>query len=680
MTKLLHGNEKSRLTGGREPLFSQKELLVLAIPLLVEQLLEVTVGMADTMMVSRCGEAAISGVSLVDMINNLIIVLFAALATGGAVVVSQYLGAKERGNADKSAGQLLLLSGLSGVVIGVVCFVLARPMIRLFYGSIDTDVLDAGVKYLQIIALSYPFLALYNGGAALFRSIGNSKISMQISFLMNIINIVGNAVCIFGFKMGVDGVAWPSVVSRVVAAALILRKCYREDAVLTVPKTLRLDGGMAKRILGIGIPSAFENSLFEAGRILVVSMISTFGTVQIAANAVANNLDGMGVIPGKAISLAMITVVGRCIGAGDHEQTVYYTRKLLLWAYITMGLSNGAILLFLRQLVGIYALSGETMELAITLVTIHAGCAIIFWPLSFVLPNALRAANDVKFTMVVSILSMACWRLGFSYLLCVRMGWGAVGVWVAMVIDWTCRVTCFVLTHGFAESFAALDADIFSVQETKMQPGQADFAPEGYTEYTYSAEKKGYSGTACWCKTAPLAVTTGIGLEQHDHEGRVLTLEYPGFYLVNCYTPNSQDGLKRLDYRMEWEDAFRAYLLALDAKKPVILCGDLNVAHTEMDIKNAKTNRMSAGFTDQERAKMTELLAAGFADSFRVVHPDEVKYSWWSYRFHAREKNAGWRIDYFIVSRRIADRIRAAEIHNEIFGSDHCPVELQIDL
>ena len=248
------------------------------------------------------------------------------------------------------------------------------------------------------------------------------------------------------------------------------------------------------------------------------------------------------------------------------------------------------------------------------------------------------------------------------------------------LISWNVNGLRACLTHGFAESFAALDADIFSVQETKMQPGQADFAPEGYTEYTYSAEKKGYSGTACWCKTAPLAVATGIGLEQHDHEGRVLTLEYPGFYLVNCYTPNSQDGLKRLDYRMTWEDAFRAYLLGLDAKKPVILCGDLNVAHTEMDIKNAKTNRMSAGFTDQERAKMTELLAAGFADSFRVVHPDEVKYSWWSYRFHAREKNAGWRIDYFIVSQRIADKIRAAEIHNEVFGSDHCPVELDIDL
>ena len=445
MTKLLHGNEKTSLNGGREPLFSQKELLVLAVPLLVEQLLEVTVGMADTMMVSRCGEAAISGVSLVDMINNLIIVLFAALATGGAVVVSQYLGAKDRPDADKSAGQLLLLSGLSGVVIGAVCFVLARPMIRLFYGSIDADVLDAGVKYLQIIALSYPFLALYNGGAALFRSMGNSKISMQISFLMNVINIVGNAVCIFGLKMGVDGVAWPSVVSRVVAAFLILRRCYQKGNALTVPKTTRLDARMTRRILGIGIPSAFENSLFEAGRILVVSMISTFGTVQIAANAVANNLDGMGVIPGKALSLAMITVVGRCVGAGDSEQAVYYTRKLSLWSYIAMGLSNGAILLFLHKLIGIYALSGETMVLSETLVRIHAGFAILLWTLSFVLPNALRAANDVKFTMLVSILSMAVWRLGFSYLLCVRMGWGAVGVWIAMVIDWMCRVTCFVI-------------------------------------------------------------------------------------------------------------------------------------------------------------------------------------------------------------------------------------------
>ena len=248
------------------------------------------------------------------------------------------------------------------------------------------------------------------------------------------------------------------------------------------------------------------------------------------------------------------------------------------------------------------------------------------------------------------------------------------------LVSWNVNGLRACLSHGFAESFAALDADIFCLQETKMQPGQADFHPEGYAEYFYSAQRKGYSGTACYCREKPLSVTMGVGQEAHDQEGRVITLEYPAFYLVNCYTPNSQDGLKRLDYRMEWEDAFLAYLQELDAKKPVILCGDLNVAHQEIDIKNPKTNRRSAGFTDEERDRMTRLQAAGFADSFRRLHPEEVKYSWWSYRFRAREKNAGWRIDYFLVSERIADRITAAEIHNEIFGSDHCPVELVIDL
>lgn len=214
-----------------------------------------------------------------------------------------------------------------------------------------------------------------------------------------------------------------------------------------------------------------------------------------------------------------------------------------------------------------------------------------------------------------------------------------------------------------------------------MQPGQADFAPEGYTEYTYSAEKKGYSGTACWCRQVPLAVTTGIGLEEHDHEGRVLTLEYPGFYLVNCYTPNSQDGLKRLDYRMEWEDDLRDYLMSLDRHKPVVYCGDLNVAHREIDLKNPKTNRNNAGFTDQEREKMTCLLSSGFTDSFRYLYPDtEGIYSWWSYRFNARKNNAGWRIDYFIVSDRLRDKIKRAEILTTVEGSDHCPVLLELDI
>ena len=249
------------------------------------------------------------------------------------------------------------------------------------------------------------------------------------------------------------------------------------------------------------------------------------------------------------------------------------------------------------------------------------------------------------------------------------------------LISWNVNGLRACLTHDFAASFAALDADVFSVQETKMQPGQADFAPEGYTEYTYSAEKKGYSGTACWCKTVPLSVTTGIGIEEHDHEGRVLTLEMPQFYLVSCYTPNSQDGLKRLEYRMRWEDAFLSYLKSLEREKPVVLCGDLNVAHQEIDIKNPKSNRMNAGFTDQEREKMTRLLNAGFVDTFRALHPDETgAYSWWSYRFHARENNAGWRIDYFIVSESLREHVREAAIHPEIFGSDHCPVELVLDI
>ena len=426
------------------PIFTTNDLLRLIVPLLIEQLLATTVGMADTMMVSRCGEAAISGVSLVDMINNLIINLLAALATGGAVVVSQYLGAGRKKETDDSAGQLVLLSLLLGLGLGLFSWALARPMLRLFYGSIEADVLDAGVRYLQVTALSYPFLALYNAGAAIFRSMGNSKISMQISLLMNAINIVGNAVCIFGLNMYVEGVAWPTVISRALAAALILAACGRKSNTVQARMTLRVDGGLARRILGIGIPSAFENSLFQAGRIVVVSMISLFGTVQIAANAVANNLDGMGCIPGQAISLAMITVVGRCVGAQDNEQAAAYARRLLKGTYLTMGLFNGAILLFVKPLVGIYALSGETMELAILLVRIHCGCGLLLWPVAFVLPNALRAANDVRFTMTVSVLSMAVWRLGFSYLLGVQMGYGSVGVWIAMVIDWICRSACFV--------------------------------------------------------------------------------------------------------------------------------------------------------------------------------------------------------------------------------------------
>lgn len=249
------------------------------------------------------------------------------------------------------------------------------------------------------------------------------------------------------------------------------------------------------------------------------------------------------------------------------------------------------------------------------------------------------------------------------------------------LISWNVNGLRACLGKGFQDVFHTLDADMFCLQETKMQPGQAQVDCDGYEEYWYSAEKKGYSGTALFTKRKPLEVVCGIGMEQHDHEGRVITAEYEEFYLVTCYTPNSQNELKRLDYRMQWEDDFRDYLKELDAVKPVILCGDLNVAHEEIDLKNPKTNRKNAGFTDEERTKMTELLAAGFTDSFRYLHPDATDiYSWWSYRFKARQNNAGWRIDYFIVSDRIKDKIQKAEILTDIMGSDHCPVLLEIDL
>ena len=233
---------------------------------------------------------------------------------------------------------------------------------------------------------------------------------------------------------------------------------------------------------------------------------------------------------------------------------------------------------------------------------------------------------------------------------------------------------------GFSDIFLKMDADFFCLQETKMQEGQLDLDFEGYQSYWNYAEKKGYSGTAIFTKHTPLSVSYGIGVDEHDHEGRVITLEMPDFFLVTCYTPNSQDGLKRLDYRMRWEEDFRQYLQGLDAKKPVIVCGDLNVAHEEIDLKNPKTNHMNAGFTDQEREKFTLLLNSGFIDTFRTLYPEKVTYSWWSYRFQARQKNAGWRIDYFVTSERLRQQIVDAKIHTDIMGSDHCPVELSINI
>lgn len=428
-------------------LFSDQRLIRLIIPLVIEQALTILVGMCDGVMVSSVGEAAISGVSLVDMINNVILVLFAALATGGAVVTSQFLGARQWEKARQSAGQLVLMSAAMGTAAAVLCLAFAKNLMRLFFGAIDDNVMAAGLTYLRITALSFPFIALYNAGAAIFRSVGNSKVSMQVSLLMNAINVAGNAICIFVLKMGVAGVAIPTVVSRCVAAVVILLLAAnpRQALCLKWGAICRADGKMMGSILGIGVPNACENSFFQLGRLIVVSMIALFGTVQTSANAVANTLDSVGIIIGQAMGLAMVTVVGQCVGAGDPEQVRHYVKKLMRWSYLSMAVCNVLIVIFVEDLISLYSsLSPETVALTKTLVIIHAGCAILLWPASFVLPNALRAANDVRFTMWVGIGSMVVFRICCSWILCVQMEWGAIGVWIAMIIDWVCRTAFFV--------------------------------------------------------------------------------------------------------------------------------------------------------------------------------------------------------------------------------------------
>ena len=431
---------------GKKPISEEEYTTNKVLTVFSVCLLGVLVGMADTVMVSSVGEAAISGVSLVDMINQLVITLFGALATGGAVVTSQYLGAKRQGDAAKSAGQLVGLSALLGVSVAAFCLLTRTAQLRLFFGTITDDVMEACLVYFTITSLSFPFLALYNAGAAIFRSTGNSAVSMKVSVIVNAINFCGNAFCVFVLKMGVAGVAVPTLISRAVGAAIILALAAKRDYVLriTLRTVTHLERSTAKNILYIGIPSAFENSLFQLGRVLVVSMISLFGTVHISANAVANNLDAIGCIVGNAMGLAMITVIGRCVGAQDFEQVKYYTKKLLLWDYIAQGAVNVTVILLLNQILSLYTLTPETRALSWTLVMIHDGCALLLWPAAFVLPNALRAANDVRFTMMASVVSMIVFRMGLSWILCVNMGLGAVGVWYAMVVDWICRIICFV--------------------------------------------------------------------------------------------------------------------------------------------------------------------------------------------------------------------------------------------
>ncbi len=425
--------------------FSRQDLVKLIWPLIVEQTLAITVGLADSMMVASVGETAVSGVSLVDMISVLLINVFAAMATGGAVVTSQFLGARDQKTARRSADQLILTTLALSLAITALVLIFRVQLLRLFFGRVEDVVMGNCLLYLLITAPSYPFLALYNSSAAIFRAQGNSKISMKVSLLMNAINLGGNAILIFIFHLGVAGVAIPTLVSRMTAAAVMLVLLYRKDAPLRLspPNKMRPDRRLIGHILTIGIPNAVENGMFQFGKIIVVSMISGFSTAQITANAMSNNISSLGVLVGSSIGLALVTVTGQCVGAQDLRQTRFYALRLTLLGGLLNTVVGVLVYLALPLLLKLYSASPETAGYVRTVVTMHVLCVPLFWCWSFVLPNALRASNDVRFTSAVAVLSMWFVRVGCSKLLGVGLGWGVVGTWSAMFLDWVVRAVCY---------------------------------------------------------------------------------------------------------------------------------------------------------------------------------------------------------------------------------------------
>lgn len=430
-------------------MFSNNDLKKLIIPLIIEQLLSITVGMADSIMVASAGEAAVSAVSLVDTVFVLLINLFAALGTGGAVICGQSIGKRQPELACRAANQLILFTGVFSTIIMTLTYLFRSFILHGVFGNIAPDVMENCKIYLLIVAASIPFIALYNAGAAILRSMGDSKTAMYMSLIMNAINLIGNAILIYGLDMGIAGAAIPTLISRMVAAVVILYILtdQKKTLHLILPFSFRFDLPLLKKILGIGIPNGLENSMFQLGKILVLSMASSFGTASIAANAVCNNIAMFQILPGSAIGFAVLTVVSQCAGAGQIRQVRYYTRKLLAIVYAAMFLMNFAILTILPALIKMYNLSPEAAGYTHDIIWYHGLCAIIIWPLSFTLPNTLRAVSDVKFPMVLSIISMWVFRIGFSWLIGVKLGWGIFGIWVAMTIDWLFRAICFTLRY-----------------------------------------------------------------------------------------------------------------------------------------------------------------------------------------------------------------------------------------
>lgn len=433
----------------KEYLFTNKDLKRLIVPLVIEQILVMLVGMADTVMVSHVGEAAISGVALVDMLEYFIITVFAALATGGCVVISQYIGHSEPEKAGESTGQLIYISALFSLAVMIICIFGHKAILHLLFGKIEPDVMSAADNYFMITAFSFPFLGLYNTGCALFRSMQKTKITMYVSALMNVINIGGNAIGVFALRAGVAGVAVPTLISRAVACILLLILLYKQKSSIRPSRRSILTPNRIciARLLRIAVPNGLENGLFALGRVLVTGIVALCGTTQIAANGVANSIDQVAVMVVNAINLAIIPVVGECIGAGDTQQAKHYTKKLMKISYISTAAIGLAICLLLPLIMKFYKLSDEAYSYTCMLVVVHNLLAIVLHPTSFNLANSLRAAGDVKFTMIVGISSMIVFRLGSAILFAVILNLGVLGVWMAMGMDWFMRSLAFVLRY-----------------------------------------------------------------------------------------------------------------------------------------------------------------------------------------------------------------------------------------
>ncbi len=426
--------------------FSNKKIILILIPLILEQFLGVAVGMVDTIMVSGVGESAVSGISLVDTINILLINVFISLATGGYVLISQALGQKNSEKACDYSKQMVLTITLIATLVGIFSIVFNNQFLNFMYKDIEKDVMDNAIIYFYLTALSFPFLAIQNACSAIFRSMGKTKVTLFVSIMVNVLNVFGNSIFILLLGMGAAGAGTSTLIVRIIGAVvlLVLTLNKKNEVHLNNIFKWKFDFGIINKMMKISLPMTIDGVIFQIGKLVLQSLIATFGTSAIAANAVAYSVTGFACIPGSSLGIVLIMVVGQFIGARDYEQVKVYTKKLVIWSTVTMTIINVGIVIFLEPIISIYNLTPEGQKIAYEIILLHCITSSFLWTLSFTLPNALRAANDARFTMIVSIITMWTFRIGFAYILCLQLGFGVLGVWIAMSIDWLFRGICFV--------------------------------------------------------------------------------------------------------------------------------------------------------------------------------------------------------------------------------------------